>query len=84
MYINITSYQHNCVDYPPPIVEETCHYNDTGDFVTHNISWLVEGSVINYVFADNINYWLLSGGCYYPNGSVAVIPGMIVDVYLKI
>ena len=64
--------------------KEACHYNDTGDFVTHNISWHVEGSVINYVFADNINYWLLSGGCYYPNGSVAVITGMIVEVYLMI
>jgi len=44
----------------------------------------VEGSVINYVFADNINDWLLSGGCYNPDGSVAIITGMIVDMHLMI
>jgi len=60
------------IDYPPPIVEETCHYNDTGDFVAHNISWLVEGNVLNYVFDKKVQYWTVQGGCLAPNGTAVL------------
>ncbi|XP_065909914.1 uncharacterized protein [Dysidea avara] len=65
------SIRHFCelLDYPPPVVEETCHYDDTGDFVTYELSWRVEGNALGFVFAENVQYWIIVGNCSAPNGT---------------
>ena len=53
------------------MVVETCEYDNISDLVTHTISWdmlsYFEG--INFEFAAG--YWLIEGGCTYPDGTIA-------------
>ena len=58
---------------PPPIIKETCEYDNISNLVVHNISWSVEFvTAYNYVKKILLSeVWDVVGGCTYPNGTIA-------------
>lgn len=56
---------------PPPVVIETCEYDNISDLVTHNVSWYVESLVEGIPYKFHIGWLNVYGGCTYPNGTTA-------------
>lgn len=54
---------------PPPIITETCVYDNINDLVTHNISWSVEFPTHGIKSSIHIYSWEIAGGCTAANGS---------------
>ena len=56
---------------PPPVIIENCEYDNISDLVNHNISWHVESLVEGIPYKLPIDWFLVYGGCRYPNGTIA-------------
>ena len=56
---------------PPPIIKETCEYDNISNLVVHNISWSVEFVTADVKKILFFEVWDAVGGCTYPNGTIA-------------
>ena len=56
---------------PKPNIMGYCEYDSSSGLITHNISWHVAPVFENISYKIYSDYWIVTGGCTYPNGTIA-------------
>ena len=54
---------------PGPKVMGTCEYDNSSGLMKHNISWYVASVFESISYKFHNDYWYVTGGCTYSNGT---------------